>query len=563
MSAGPATQAIVGTPATDRPVRTLAVLCPDWPLVAAGWGDAADAPGRPAAVLFANRVVATNHAARADGVTVGLRRREAQRYCPSLEVVAHDPARDARAFEAVAAALATLTPRVEITEPGVCSFATRGPSRYHGGDADLARLAAERATAAAGVAALVGVADGPVVARLAASHARSGLPRVVPPGKAADFLAAAPLRVLAGLVPAPDVLDTLERLGVHTLGGVAALPAASVLGRFGTPGAWLHRLARGLDPQPLRPTDPPPEVTVAHDLDPPAERADAAAFVARALAAELVDLLGGRGLACRQVLVTLHTDHGEVHERCWRLDAPATPGAAGGGAGDGGARPVVNVIAERVRWQVDGWLSGPVGVRPTAGITRVVLAPATVEPARGRQLGFWGGEAGAGERVLRAVAHLEALLGAEAVRVAEARGGRQPHEAVGLVPAGAVDLATRRSVAGPGSVGPDAPPWPGRLPAPSPALLHEPPLPAEVFDAEGRSVEVSGRGEVRTWPVSMQVGQVSHPIVGWAGPWPLEERWWDRDAHHRRARLQVATADGAAYLLGRAGGRWWVDATYA
>ncbi len=551
----------------DHPIRTLVVYCPDWPLVAAGRGDTSGASTQPAAVLFANRVLSTNHAARAEGVEVGLRRREAQGRCPSLEVLPHDPARDARVFEAVAAALSTLTPRVEITEPGVCSFATRGPSRYHGGDADLARLAAERATAAAGVAVLVGVADGPLVARLAAAHAGSGLPRVVPPGKAADFLAPLPLRSLAHLVGDGDVLDTLARLGVRTLGDVGAFPAASLLGRFGWQGAWLHRLACGLDPQVLHLADPPPEVTVAHDLDPPAQRADAVAFVARTLAAELVDGLGGRGLACRQVVVTLHTDHGEIHERCWRLDGPVTSTVSAGGAAGRDAtavRSVVQVIAERVRWQVDGWLSGPVGARPTAGVCRVVLAPATVEPARGRQLGFWGGEAGAGERVVRAVAHLEALLGAEAVRVPEVRGGRQAHEAVSLVTAGSVDLTVRRTVVPGGHEGGGAlAPWPGRLPAPAPTVLHDPPLLIDVLDERGVSVEVTGRGEVRSGPAVLEIGHRRAAIVGWAGPWPLEERWWDRSSAHRRARLQVVTTDGSAYLLGRAGGRWWLDATYA
>ena len=54
--------------------------------------------------------------------------------------------RDARRFEVVVAALATLTPRVEIAEPGVAALATRGPSRYFGGDAALAARAAQVAT---------------------------------------------------------------------------------------------------------------------------------------------------------------------------------------------------------------------------------------------------------------------------------------------------------------------------------------------------------------------------------------------------------------------------------
>src|SRR6478672_10880152 len=119
--------------------RTLVVSCPDWPVVAAGIP-----AGEPAVVLHANRVVAASASAREVGVVEGLRRREAQSRCPDLTLVDHDPTRDARAFEPVVQAVATLTPLVEVTQPGMCTLATRGPSRYHGGDEALAARAVER-----------------------------------------------------------------------------------------------------------------------------------------------------------------------------------------------------------------------------------------------------------------------------------------------------------------------------------------------------------------------------------------------------------------------------------
>src|SRR3954454_25415964 len=90
-------------------VRTLVVRVPDWPVIAAG------VPlHEPAAVFFANRVVASSPAARADGVQPNMRRREAQGRCPELAVLEHDPARDARAFEPIVGALDLLTPRIEV-----------------------------------------------------------------------------------------------------------------------------------------------------------------------------------------------------------------------------------------------------------------------------------------------------------------------------------------------------------------------------------------------------------------------------------------------------------------
>jgi protein ImuB len=65
-------------------------------------------------------------------------------------VVEHDPAGAARAFEPVVAALEAFAPGVEIVRPGVCAVATRGPSRYFGGDEALAaKVKAQLSTNAA------------------------------------------------------------------------------------------------------------------------------------------------------------------------------------------------------------------------------------------------------------------------------------------------------------------------------------------------------------------------------------------------------------------------------
>ena len=50
-------------------------------------------------------------------------------------------------------------------------------------------------------------------------------------------------------------------------------------------------------------------------------------------------------------------------------------------------------------------------------------------------------------------------------------------------------------------------------------------------------------------------------IRAWAGPWPLDERWWDT-GRRRRARLQVVTGDGQARLLTLEHGQWHLEATY-
>src|SRR6266550_3439999 len=104
-------------------VRTLAVWCPDWPVTAAGHG-----PEDRVAIMANGRVTVCSEAARAEGVAPGLRRRQAESRCSGLVVLDGNPARDARAFEPVVAAVETAAPAVEILQPGLCVLPARGPA---------------------------------------------------------------------------------------------------------------------------------------------------------------------------------------------------------------------------------------------------------------------------------------------------------------------------------------------------------------------------------------------------------------------------------------------------
>ncbi len=241
--------------------------------------------------MAANQVVASSRAARSEAVVPGLRRRAAQARCPSLTLVPLDPAHDARAFEEVLRAIERFTPVMELTEPGTATFLARGPSRYHGGDEALTAQVAGavsavladrvRATGPPGV----GVADGRFAATLAAATAarqgRGSL--VVPAGASAAFLAPIPVSALADLA----LVDLFRRLGLHTLGQLAALPAADVLGRFGVAGLQAHQAASGLDDRPPGTRPPPPELTVHLAFEPPVLQSGPVVFAAKHLADDL------------------------------------------------------------------------------------------------------------------------------------------------------------------------------------------------------------------------------------------------------------------------------------
>lgn len=555
---------------SGEPQRTLLLWCPDWPVLAAEIVDGVPATD-PVVVLHANRVIACSERARAEGIRRGLRRREAQGRCPHLTVVDHDPGRDVRAFEPVVAAVEEVVAGVEVIRPGACATAARGPSRYLGGEEAAAERIVEHVAQSCAVESQVGIADGVFAAGLAA---REG--RIVTPGGTREFLAARPVEALGR----PALADLLRRLGVRTLGEFAALPAGDVLARFGFDGALAHRLAGGRDDRPLAVRQPPADLTVTADYDEPVDRVDAAAFAARMLAERLHERLAGYGLACTRLGIEAVTAHGQELHRVWRHDGLLTAAA----------------IADRVRWQLDGWLSGSNGrggtrpARPTAGIVRLRLVPDGVLAQAGLQPGLWGETGEERERAHRALSRVQGILGPEAVVTAVLGGGRSPADQVRLVPwgderaparpgppplppAGAAPGAVSAPVVVPagGGAGRRAgrgravaePPWPGRIPPPSPAVVLPTPLPADVRDAAGEPVVVSARLAVSAAPARLTVGD-GRPaeITGWAGPWPVDERWWAPAEARRRARFQVSLADGAALLLAVEGGQWLVEAIY-
>ncbi|MEI7592132.1 MAG: DNA polymerase Y family protein [Actinomycetes bacterium] len=526
-------------------VRTLVVHIRDWSVLATGMSR-----DEPAAIVHANRIVACSPSARSAGVMVGQRRREAQGRCSALVVVDHDEMRDARLFEPVVAVIEGFSPRIEITRPGWCALLTRGPSRYFGGDQSLAEQVHDQVDvllAAQGWpgAVQVGVADGPFAAGLAAGLAAGNGVQVISVNEQAAFLAPLPVSLLArgGLSDAAGLTDVLVRLGLPTLGALAAVPIADVVARFGHDGRMAHRLAAGLEEQPPDARILPPVWRVETEIDPPADRVDVVAFAAKTLADDLHDRLGREGLACTRVAILAETVHGESLERVWRHEGALSAGA----------------IADRVRWQLDGWLTGLTALRPTSGISLLALVPEEVVAATGRQLGFWGQETAADERAARAFTRVQALLGVDAVTMPIKCGGRGPADQIIRAAVHSGDLPSHQLHHGDAQPAP----WPGRLPAPWPAMVHGDPLPCEVVDNDHRAIEVSGRGLMSATPTQLSVRNGPWvTLLAWAGPWPVDERWWDSATHRRRARFQVVDAGGRAHLLSVEGQRWWVEATY-
>ena len=523
---------------------------------------------QPLAVFHAQRVLSCSPIAWREGVRPGQRRRQAQGACPQLVIVPYNIERDARMYEPVVQSVGTLVPLIDVETPGSLLLATRGPSRYVGGDdalairlMTLARQGLTRGRDEASISAMidaggglgVGIANGRIAATLAArSAARRHEPIVVSGGAqaTAEFLAPYNIKVLTAVAGCqPQLVDLLDRLGLRRLGDVANMSPTDLVDRFGAVGAVLHRLASGTDDTPPATIAPPSDLSIVRDFDDPIAQLDQLVFAAKVLTDELGSYFHERGQICTRLRVEAESEHGETSQRVWYRAE--------------GMR--AETMLDRVRWQLDGWING--SDPPTAGVTRIRMIPVDIRSDVGTQEGFWGGRSQADDTATRAVTRVIGLLGPHSVTAASWCGGRDPREVYEMINVADLGSDDRQLISRPvGQMGsPDSELWPGSLPAPTPAVVHHEALVIDVLDEHDRSVTVNGRGVVSAAPVCLMYRGVAERIVAWAGPWPVDERWWDTRARRiARFQLVIERSDGqCAYLAEVAAGRWWLTAEYA
>ncbi|MBK0420368.1 DNA polymerase Y family protein [Leucobacter sp. CSA1] len=503
----------------------------------------------PVALIAQHRVVACSAPARARGVRIGIREREAQLRCPEIALLPHDPEVDERRFAPVLSAVEGLVPGIDPIRPGLCAMRARGPARYYGGEPAAAEAVLGLAADLGFAEARAGLADGRFAAEQAA-RAQSADPgvqaptesvRIVASEDTARFLSALPISRAAPR----ELCDVLTGLGIHTLGAFAAIPEDAVRQRFGTPGLEIHRTASARstagDPSAaVRPRPPARELAAHLSFEPPLDGADQLAFACSALAEQFVSGLREEALICTEIRIELTDDIGIRHERSWAHPQHFT------------GADVVN----RVRWQAASLPRS--AERGGAGIARVLLAPARTDRAAAHEPGLWSSDAD--ERVHHHLSRVQSMLGHEGVVVAELSGGRlaadrQRFVPWGTTPAGGARHRPRRSDR--------SGPWPGHLPAPSPSTVFPSPVGAALLDGGGASVGIDDEDRLTAPPARLSVSTTPAlaAVVGWSRPWPIRERWWEEEPE--RFRLQVQLEDGDAWLLLHRSGRWFAEGRYA
>lgn len=226
--------------------------------------------------------------AEAFGIVAGMRLGEALSRCPELRLEPPDPEGVRELWHVVLDRIESFGAAPESELAGAAFFAAGGLEGIHGGDLDGVLSATRRAL---GRGARLGVAPSRFAAHCAARQSRSRKPPVVVAAEqTARFLAPLPAALLRSRPELASLPDVLDRLGIRTLGELAALPSRAVAERFGHPGLLALDLATGRD-TPLAPRRPP---------EPVFERIDLPDAISGQQLERALELLIGRVLARRE-----------------------------------------------------------------------------------------------------------------------------------------------------------------------------------------------------------------------------------------------------------------------
>jgi nucleotidyltransferase/DNA polymerase involved in DNA repair len=330
-------------------------------------------------------------------------------------------------------------------------------------------------------------------------------------------------RPASGARDEAEMLPTLERWGLHTLGDLAALPAADLYARLGEAGVRWRRLARGEEDHPLVPEMEEERFEASLDLEWPVEGLEPLSFVL----ARLLEPLCARLERCDRGAVALRLwlklVSRAVHHRCLQLPAPMRD---------------PKVLRTLLLLDLESHAPG-------AGVDRVTIA---ADPAPGRivQFSLLTRPLPSPDRISTLMARLCALMGEERCGMPALVDSHRPG-AFSMAPFAPAGTEVLR------------PSSPGPLPAPDVqrAMTSGPasalrrfrrPVPARVVVEHDRPVRVA----------TSHAGLAGGAVTGAAGPWRTSGEWWQAQSGRSTSSggdRKAATGDPEGRLVQVADGR--------
>ncbi|KIG16048.1 DNA polymerase IV [Enhygromyxa salina] len=210
--------------------------------------------GRPVLVGFAGKrgvVAAASYEARRFGCHSAQPMAIALRKCPHAAVVAPRHERYVEVSRSVFEVFSRFTPIVEGLSIDEAFLDLAGTQRLHGSPRAIAESIRAIVRGELNLTCSVGLATSKFIAKIASDRDKPDGLTEVPPGHERAFLAPLPIRQLWGV--GPKTAQTLQRLGIATVGDIAEFGAATLEQELGDHGLHLHRLSLGIDEREVTP----------------------------------------------------------------------------------------------------------------------------------------------------------------------------------------------------------------------------------------------------------------------------------------------------------------------
>jgi protein ImuB len=449
----------------------------------------------PFAVEERHAILVCDRKATARGVHAGMAASAALALVPNLRVVARDPAAETEALLGVAGWAAQFTPGVALEFPATMLLEVAGSLKLFHGLAAL-REKLHRGAAEMGYNALVSGAPTPCAASWLAAAGEETF--VAEPARLGLALGPLPLAVLD---LEKEARESLEGMGIRTLGELGALPREGLARRFGPAPLDALDRALGRDPDPRNFFVLPPKFCASIELPAEVTQADALLFAARRLLVQLAGFLAARsGGVQRFTLKLAHRDTAPANVSIG-LVAPSRD-----------AEHFVLLLRER--------LSAVSLAQPVRSIT---LEADDIVPLAGRNQPLLLEESKPPGQWEHLVERLRSRLGDDAVRAIGVRADHRPERAGVLADPGTTQIRLDFG---------ERPVW-----------ILDPPRPLREIGA---------------------VPQHEGPLELLAGPERIESGWWDGDDVARDYFVARTVKNALVWIFcDRRGKGWYLHGVFA
>lgn len=219
-------------------------------------------------------VLSANYAARKFGIRAAMPVGRAQRMAPHAVFIAPEHHRYSEISARVMEIFTSFTPIVEPISLDEAFLDVTGAQRLLGSGREIARAIRAKVLEQEGITCSVGIASNKFIAKLASQHCKPDALLEITDDRLLEFLHPLPVSAMWGV--GPKTGEALQRLGLHTIGDIAATPRATLIRALGdAAGASLYELSWGRDFREVINEEPDKSIsaaeTFAHDLDNPEE----------------------------------------------------------------------------------------------------------------------------------------------------------------------------------------------------------------------------------------------------------------------------------------------------